>query len=51
MFIFDGKSKKKVRESDLRAMERIVSEDDDDANVNASLENDDPHLFKIVTWK
>ena len=51
MVIFHGKSKRKVSESDLRDMERIVSEGDDDANANASLENDDPHLFKIVTWK
>src|SRR3989344_5162596 len=51
MVIFHGKSKRKVSERDLRAMERIASKVDDDANVNASLENDDPHLFKIVTWK
>lgn len=50
MTIFHGVSKHKIDEEDLETIEKICTKNRPGVNATVSLENADPHLFKIVTW-
>lgn len=50
MTIFHGVSRHKIDEEDLETIEKICTKDRPGVSATVSLENADPHLFKIVIW-
>ena len=51
MIIFHGKSRKKIIQRDLEQILKVCTKSSGSNNVTANLENGDPYLFKIVSWK
>lgn len=50
MTIFHGHSKHEIDEEDLETIEKICTKNRPGVNATVSLENANPHLFKIVVW-
>ena len=48
--IFHGHSKHKINEKDLGKIKKICLESRPGVSATVSMENADPHLFKIVVW-